>query len=175
LLHHPYRIWRLDQLSDPTRELLAVALDRLPADYPADPVAHWTRARGRSRLKLLCRYPTAVQTEVLYNVVSDALELFRKRYPSVRRGREKLFALRWYIEQLARFYYRLSGRIPKRAYDNREQIKRETGRFLRFVRIALRPVDPKAASGSGIVREVCKDFDPALRRGESNSINRADA
>jgi hypothetical protein len=156
---------RLKHLDDATLGLLAAAADRLPEGFPSEPVAHWRRAPGQVRLKLIDDYPNPVGTDIFRKCASLALVAFAERFPRLK-GRRELFALRWYVGQLACFYVRLTGRIPRRAYDHRSTVNHETGRFLDFVTKALEPVDPKVASRCAwVVRQVCKDFNPSSSEG----------
>jgi hypothetical protein len=137
---------------------LTRAMAELPAGRLPDRVACWEEASGACKLKWLCLCPEPVQRQVLHWVTSRALELFDAQCP-VTVGRPPETALRWFVEQVARFWATRTGTVPKRSFNTK--LNREDGKFLDFVRAALRPVerliDPKE-------EERPVDLQPSVRR-----------
>jgi hypothetical protein len=148
---NPGRVLQPSKIDEETLRLLARAMERLPSDFSECQIAHWARAPGRVRLRLVGRYPEEVRKEILRRCTLLALDLFPERYP-VQVGRRPLWALRWYVDQLADFYRAKTGKRPRRWVDPAGQ---DTGPFLNFVCKALSPVDP-SATPAHVIRLVSK-------------------
>ncbi|MEE8263121.1 MAG: hypothetical protein V3R83_11720 [Gammaproteobacteria bacterium] len=153
LLESPDPLAVLERLDDATRLTLAKAADADSREFPSDPPRGVVKSLGYIRLRKAERHPGAV-----CDWARDALA----RLPSDRGGRPRRDALRWFVEALAHFYYRETGKPPKRSYDPKN--KRDCGRFHELVLAALLPIDPEAVRMSNmghIIREVIEGFTPA--------------
>jgi hypothetical protein len=120
----------------------------LPRRPPPQLAIQWERSSGPERLRLVRRFREPWRTAILRRWAGLAL----KQLPLSVRGRRELWALRWYGDELAHFYFDRTGRLPK-----------GRGRFLAFVTATLEPVHPvrcRGSDGASVIRAVCNEFDP---------------